>query len=42
MSDDLKKLTDWSKLEEMMQKQDSGNGRDIKEKDFVEHCLARV
>lgn len=42
MSDDLKKLTDWNKLEEMMSKQEDTQGRDIKEEDFVKHCQMRV
>lgn len=40
--DDLKKLTDWNKLEELMGKQQENQGRDIKEEDFIRHCQSRV
>lgn len=40
--DDLKKMTDWNKLEELMGKQQENNGRDIKEEDFVKHCQSKV
>lgn len=41
--DDLKKMTDWKKLEELMGKQqESGGGRDIKEEDFIKHCQSKV
>ncbi len=40
--DDLKKMTDWKKLEELMGKQQENGGRDIKEEDFVKHCQSKV
>jgi ATP-dependent Clp protease ATP-binding subunit ClpA len=40
--DDLKKMTDWKKLEELMGKQQENSGRDIKEEDFVKHCQSKV
>lgn len=40
--DDLKKMTDWKKLEELMGKQQETGGRDIKEEDFVKHCQTKV
>lgn len=42
MSDDLKKLTDWNRLEELMGKQQENHGRDIKEEDFIKHCQSKV
>lgn len=43
MTDELKNLTDWSRLEDMLrQQQENGNGREIKEQEFIEHCKARV
>ena len=42
MSDDLKKLTEWSKLEDLINKQESTGARDINLEDFIKHCQARV
>jgi ATP-dependent Clp protease ATP-binding subunit ClpA len=42
MNEDLKKLTDWNKLESLLKTQVDTKGREIKEEDFVKHCLTRV
>ncbi len=42
MDDDVKKLTDWSKLESLMAKQGDSDARDIKFDEFVAHCQSRV
>lgn len=42
MSDDLKKLTDWNKLESLMSQQGESSARDIQVDDFIKHCQERV
>lgn len=42
MNDDLKKLTNWARLEKLLEKNDEGHGKDIDEKSFREHCIKRV
>lgn len=42
MSEEIKKLTDWNKLEELMKNQQDTRGREIKEDDFIKHCQTRV
>jgi ATP-dependent Clp protease ATP-binding subunit ClpA len=42
MSDELKKLTDWSKLEKLLEDQQSLSVKDINLEKFVVHCKGRV
>ena len=42
MKDDLKKLTNWARLEKLLEKNDESSTRDINEKDFRDHCQTRV
>ncbi len=42
MTDDLKKLTNWSRLEKLLEANQESNERDIKEIDFFNHCRSKV